>query len=77
MKHANLSETLLLGRSSILRPDLIEKFRSFALSLGFSEEAIIAPKDLGKFACDITNINCLCQTATQQKTGISCTEAKV
>jgi hypothetical protein len=54
MRHANLSETLLLGRSSILRPDLIERFRSFALSLGFSEEAIIAPTDVGKFACDIT-----------------------
>ncbi|XP_067263998.1 lipocalin-15 isoform X3 [Chanodichthys erythropterus] len=50
LKYKNMdkeyTQVALYGRSSILRPDLIEKFRSFALSLGFSEEAIITPKDL-------------------------------
>ncbi|KAK7165083.1 hypothetical protein R3I94_003455 [Phoxinus phoxinus] len=50
LKYKNLekeyTQVALYGRSSILRPDLIERFRSFALSLGFSEEAIIAPTDV-------------------------------
>ncbi|XP_056313070.1 lipocalin-15 isoform X2 [Danio aesculapii] len=40
------TQVALYGRSSILRPDLIDKFRSFALSLGFSEEAVITPTDI-------------------------------
>lgn len=66
MKHTNLSD-ILLGRSSIQRPEVIEKFRSFALSLGFSDKAIVISADVGKFAYDIMNKNCLCQTATLQK----------
>ncbi|XDV20183.1 hypothetical protein PO909_025547 [Leuciscus waleckii] len=50
LKYKNLdkeyTQVALYGRSSILRPDLIERFRSFALSLGFSEEAIVAPTDV-------------------------------
>ncbi|KAG1957145.1 lipocalin-15 isoform X2 [Pimephales promelas] len=50
LKYKNMNkdytQVALYGRSSILRPDLIERFRSFALSLGFSEEAIIAPTDV-------------------------------
>ncbi|XP_073807135.1 lipocalin-15 isoform X5 [Danio rerio] len=40
------TQVALYGRSSTLRPDLIDKFRSFALSLGFSEEAVITPTDI-------------------------------
>ncbi|XP_018935525.1 lipocalin-15 isoform X1 [Cyprinus carpio] len=50
LKYKNMdkeyTQVALYGRSSILRPDLIQIFRSFALSLGFSEEAIVAPTDV-------------------------------
>ncbi|KAK2911668.1 hypothetical protein QQF64_027482 [Cirrhinus molitorella] len=50
LKYKNMNteytQVALYGRSSIQRPDLIEKFRSFALSLGFSEEAIVTPADI-------------------------------
>ncbi|RXN22661.1 solute carrier family facilitated glucose transporter member 8-like protein [Labeo rohita] len=50
LKYKNMdkeyTQVALYGRSSIQRPDLIEKFRSFALSLGFSEEAIVTPADI-------------------------------
>uniref|UniRef100_A0A672M2Z6 Prostaglandin-H2 D-isomerase-like n=1 Tax=Sinocyclocheilus grahami TaxID=75366 RepID=A0A672M2Z6_SINGR len=39
--HKEYTQVALYGRSSIQRPELIEKFRSFALSLGFSDEAIV------------------------------------
>ncbi|MCP6658096.1 hypothetical protein NL521_29625, partial [Klebsiella pneumoniae] len=40
------TQVALYGRSSVQRPELIEKFRSFALSLGFSDEAIVIPADV-------------------------------
>ncbi|XP_052447997.1 lipocalin-15 isoform X1 [Carassius gibelio] len=40
------TQVALYGRSSILRPDLIQIFRSFALTLGFSEEAIVTATDV-------------------------------
>ncbi|TRY95842.1 hypothetical protein DNTS_021379 [Danionella cerebrum] len=50
LKYKNMNkeytQVALYGRSSTPRPDLIEKFRSFSLSLGFSEEAIITPNDI-------------------------------
>ncbi|XP_016428871.1 lipocalin-15 isoform X1 [Sinocyclocheilus rhinocerous] len=50
LKYKNMdkeyTQVALYGRSSILRPDLIQIFRSFALSLGFSEEAIVTPTDV-------------------------------
>ncbi|XP_026067983.1 lipocalin-15 isoform X2 [Carassius auratus] len=44
--HKEYTQVALYGRSSIQRPELIEKFRSFALSLGFSDEAIAIPADV-------------------------------
>lgn len=38
-----------LGRKPEVRPEVVEKFRSFALSIGFPEEAIITPTILGEF----------------------------
>ncbi len=63
MKHTN-SSFILLGRSSIQRPEVNKKFRSFAESLGFSNEAIVIAEDIGKFAFDIMNKKCF---ATLQK----------
>ncbi|XP_026858700.1 lipocalin-15 [Electrophorus electricus] len=37
------TQVALYGRTPVLRPELIEKFRSFVLSLGFSEESIAVP----------------------------------
>ncbi|XP_043094069.1 lipocalin-15 isoform X1 [Puntigrus tetrazona] len=44
--HKEYTQLALYGRSPTQRPDLIEKFRSFALSLGFSDEAIVIPADV-------------------------------
>ncbi|XP_016130857.1 prostaglandin-H2 D-isomerase-like isoform X2 [Sinocyclocheilus grahami] len=44
--HKEYTQVALYGRSSIQRPELIEKFRSFALSLGFSDEAIVIAADV-------------------------------
>lgn len=38
-----------LGRKPELRPEVVEHFRTFALSIGFSEEAIITPAIVGEF----------------------------
>lgn len=38
-----------LGRKPELRPEVIEHFRSFALSIGFPEEAIATPAIMGEF----------------------------
>ncbi|XP_058632607.1 lipocalin-15 isoform X3 [Onychostoma macrolepis] len=43
--HKEYTQVALYGRSSIQRPEIIEKFRSFVLSLGFSDEAIVIPAD--------------------------------
>ncbi|XP_023687588.1 neutrophil gelatinase-associated lipocalin [Paramormyrops kingsleyae] len=38
-----LTQVALYGRSQKLRPELVEKFREFSLSLGFSRESILTP----------------------------------
>lgn len=38
-----------LGRKSELAPEIMEKFKSFALSIGFPEEAIVTPVIVGEF----------------------------
>ncbi|XP_026994046.1 lipocalin-15 [Tachysurus fulvidraco] len=47
LKYKNMNkeytQLALYGRKPELRPEVVEHFRSFALSIGFSEEAIITP----------------------------------
>ncbi|XP_066511055.1 lipocalin-like [Hoplias malabaricus] len=37
------TQVALYGRSPTLRPEVVEKFRSYSLSLGFSAESIVTP----------------------------------
>ncbi|XP_051951451.1 lipocalin-15 isoform X1 [Xyrauchen texanus] len=50
LKYKNMdkeyTQLALYVRSATPRPEIVEKFRSYALSMGFSEEAIVSPTDV-------------------------------
>ncbi|XP_029371919.1 neutrophil gelatinase-associated lipocalin [Echeneis naucrates] len=41
--HREYTQVALYGRSQRLRPEIIQKFKAFALSRGFSKESILTP----------------------------------